>query len=103
MDKPKIDELREYYDNTDTSESLAEAAYDDHVAAADKVMVGITVRFPKPALDKVRAVADARGVKATALIRDIVERSIAGEPQPDLMISVADLQRLITERSKPAA
>lgn len=98
--KTKIDELREYYDTHDTSEELEEATYDDTIA--ESPMVGITVRFPKSALDRVRAIADARGVKVTALIRDLVERAIADE-QTDMVVSVADVQRLIAERSKPAA
>lgn len=98
--KAKIDELREYYDTHDTSEDLEGAAYDDTIVKAP--MVGITVRFPKPALDRVRAIANARNVKVTALIRDLVEQAIADE-QADMVISVADVRRLIAERSKPAA
>jgi predicted DNA binding CopG/RHH family protein len=101
MDKRKLDELREHYDTTDLSESIEAAVLDETVA--DNPMIGITVRFPKSALDRVRAIADERGVKVTALIRDIVERSIAGEPQGDLVIPVAVLQRLIAEQAKPPA
>lgn len=103
MDRAKLDEVREYYDNTDLADHIETASYDDHTVSADKVMVGITVRFPKPALDRVREIADQQGMKVTALIRDIVERSIADEPQADRVIPVAVLQRLIAERSKPAA
>lgn len=100
-DKAKIDELRDYYDNTDTSESIKNATWDDTIT--EDPMVGITVRFPKSALDRVRATADTRGVKVTALIRDLVERAIADDPQANMVLSVADVQRLIAERSRPAA
>lgn len=100
-DKAKIDELRDYYDNTDTSESIKNATWDDMIT--EDPMVGITVRFPKSALDRVRATADTRGVKVTALIRDLVERAIADDPQANMVLSVADVQRLIAERSRPAA
>lgn len=66
-------------------------------------MIGITVRFRKSALDQIRAEAKARGVKTTALIRDLTQAAMAESPREDLIVSVADLQRLITERSRPAA
>lgn len=101
MNNDKINELREHYDNTDMSESMKDAVLDDTIV--ENPMIGITVRFPKSALDRVRAMAEVRNVKVTALIRDLVERGLADEPQPNLMIPVADLQRLIAERSHPAA
>lgn len=101
MDEDKLKALRDYYDNTDLSESIEQAVLDETVT--ENPMIGITVRFPKAALDRVRALADERGVKVTALIRDFVERAIAEEAAPNLVIPVAILQQLIAERAQPAA
>lgn len=101
MNEKRLNELREYYDNTDLSQEIEQAQPDDTTTADP--MIGITVRFRKSALDQIRAEAARRGVKTTALIRDLAQSALADEPGDDLIISVADLQRLIAERSRPAA
>lgn len=101
MNEKRLNELREYYDNTDLSQEIEQAQPDDTTTADP--MIGVTVRFRKSALGQIRAEAARRGVKTTALIRDLAQSALADEPGDDLIISVADLQRLIAERSRPAA
>ncbi|MGB5796294.1 MAG: hypothetical protein WBH51_10945 [Mycolicibacter algericus] len=74
MDQKKLSELRDYYDNTDTSAEIADAELDNEVAQSP--MVGITVRFPVEVLQQVRLLASRNNVKTTALIRRWVEDAI---------------------------
>jgi predicted DNA binding CopG/RHH family protein len=74
MDQKKLDELRAYYDNTDTSAEIADAELDDEVVRSP--MVGITVRLPAELLEKVRQTASQQGVKTTALIRRWIDNAV---------------------------
>jgi hypothetical protein len=47
MDKNKLDGLREYYDTTDTAESVERAAWDERVVGPDEVMVSTSIRLPR--------------------------------------------------------
>jgi predicted DNA binding CopG/RHH family protein len=96
----RLDELREHYDNTDLSDSLETARIDDIVA--DDVLVSTSIRLPKPLLDRVRRRAADAGVPATTLMRQwILDR--LDESQSDAVVSVADLEQFIAQRSHPAA
>lgn len=100
MDRNELEELREYYDNTSLPESVERAVLDDH--CADEVMVSTSIRLPRPLMQQVRQRAQSAGVPATTLIRQwVIDRVAASED--DAVVSVADLQRLIAERSHPAA
>lgn len=74
MDQKELKELREYYDNTDTSAEIADAELDDEIVTAP--MVGITVRLPAEVLQRVRERAAQENIKTTALIRQWVEERI---------------------------
>lgn len=74
MDKKKLDELRDYYDNTDMSAEIADAQIDDEIV--ESPMVGITVRMPAATLQRVREQAASEGIKPTALIRRWVEQRV---------------------------
>lgn len=74
MDKKKLNDLRDYYDNTDTSAEIADAEIDDEVV--ESPMVGITVRMPTATLQRVREQAATEGIKTTALIRRWVEERL---------------------------
>lgn len=85
MDQKKLKELRDYYDNTDMSGEIADAELDDELVPAP--MVGITVRLPAEALQRVRERAAQENIKTTALIRRWVEErvepsSLFGGPSP---------------------
>lgn len=100
MDSNKLDELREYYDSTSLPESVERAVRDDRVA--DEVMVSTSIRLPRSLMQQVRQRAHAAGVPATTLIRRwVIDRLAASDDEA--VVSVADLQRLIAERSHPAA
>jgi hypothetical protein len=67
--------LRDYYDNTSLTSEIAEAKL--NTETVDSPMIGITVRFSKPVLDRVRDIAARENVKTTALVRRWVEEKLA--------------------------
>lgn len=95
-----IDELREYYDNADMSESIRNATED--TAVVDEVMVSTSIRLPKSLMDRVRAQATRAGVPATTLMRQWVTDRL-DDSQSAAVISVRELERFIAERAHPAA
>lgn len=74
MDQKTLNELRNYYDNTDTSGEIADAELDEEVTPAP--MVGITVRLPATRLEQVRKLAAREHLKPTALIRRWVDEAV---------------------------
>jgi hypothetical protein len=47
MDKNKLEGLRDYYDTTDTAESVERATWDERVVSPDEVMVSTSIRLPR--------------------------------------------------------
>ncbi|MGH8828706.1 MAG: hypothetical protein ACRDVZ_14150 [Jiangellaceae bacterium] len=75
---------------------------DDRTIPADEVMASTSIRLPGSLMRRVRERAAEAGVPATTLMREwVLDRLEAREN--DAVVSVADLQRLIAERSHPAA
>jgi len=72
-----IDELRDYYDNDDTSADLerAERVPADAPAASDR-MTTFAVRLPVPVLERVRELAVANQVTTSALLRQWIDAGI---------------------------
>jgi hypothetical protein len=71
MDRKKMLELREYYDNHDTGD---EGGGGEWVTEVDPdPMVTTSLRLPKSLLDEVRRQARARGIRTTALMREWIE------------------------------
>ena len=102
MDKNKLEELRDYYDTTDTAETVERATWDERVVGPDEVMVSTSIRLPRSLMQRVRERAAEAGVPATALMRQwVLDRLEAGEG--DEVVPVADLRRLIAERARRAA
>lgn len=100
MDQDKIEELREYYDNTDVAEHFADAALDTQ--ATEEILVSTSIRLPQSLVNQVREQAAALGVPTTALMRQwVIER--AAQPATPAVVSVADLQRFIAEQARPVA
>jgi predicted DNA binding CopG/RHH family protein len=100
MDKDKIAELREHYDNTDVAEHFTDATVETQVA--DEVLVSTSIRLPQSLVNQVREQAAALGIPATTLMRQwVIER--ATSPSTAAVVSVADLQRFIAEQSRPIA
>jgi hypothetical protein len=102
MDKSKLEELRDFYDTTDTAGSVERATWDERVVGPDEVMVSTSIRLPRSLMQRVRERAAAAGVPATALMRQwVLDRLEAGAD--DEVVPVADLRRLIAERARRAA
>lgn len=74
MEIDKMKNLREYYDNTSLTSEIAAAKL--NAETAESPMIGITVRFSKPVLDRVREVAAKEKTKTTALLRRWVEEKL---------------------------
>jgi hypothetical protein len=72
-----LEQVAEYYDTHDTSADLERAEYEDAVAA--EPMITTSLRLPKPVMDSIRAAADARGMRATVLMREWIEERLARE------------------------
>lgn len=89
MDREKLEELRQYYDNTDTSAEIADAEVDDEIVQSP--MVGITVRLPADVLQRVRELAAKEHVKTTALIRRWIEEATGSgmPPQPAPAVGIS--------------
>jgi hypothetical protein len=89
MDKEKLEELRQYYDNTDTSAEIADAEVDDEIVQSP--MVGITVRLPAEVLQRIRELAANDNVKTTALIRRWIEEATGSgvPPQPAPAVEIS--------------
>ncbi|MGH3503868.1 MAG: ribbon-helix-helix protein, CopG family [Nocardioidaceae bacterium] len=102
MDEAKLERLRDYYDRTDTSETIERARWEEHTVDPDEVMVSTSIRLPRSLMRRLRERAAEAGVPATTLMRQwVMDRLNAGED--DIVVSVADLERFIAERSHPAA
>ena len=100
MDQNKINELREYYDNTDVAEHFREAELDTRTPS--EVLVSTSIRLPQSLVDKVREQAADLGIPATALMRQwVIEKATAAQDAG--VISVSDLQRFIAEHHHPRA
>lgn len=101
MDPTKLAELANYFDNTDLSAEIEESTLDDTIDTAP--MVGITVRLPAAVLNKVREQAGVRGIKATALIREWVEESVAEQADDDSTVKVSELKKLLAHATRERA
>ena len=91
----KLNELREYYDNTDMSEAIDEAVPEEPV---DEILVSTSIRLPKSLMDRVRTHAAQAGVPATALMRQWILDRLDSAPT-DVVVSVADLEQFIASRA----
>jgi predicted DNA binding CopG/RHH family protein len=100
MNGDKLEELRNYYDQTSLPESVERAQRDDRVT--DEVMVSTSIRLPRSLMQQVRERAAAAGIPATTLMRQwVIDRLTASEAES--VVSVDDLKRFIAERAHPAA
>lgn len=98
----KTNELREYYDNTDTSVELEHATLEQPDTTTEP-MVTYALRLPKPVLDGLREAADSRNVRVSSLMRDWLEQRLATEATSESkVVSVDDLLALVAERGHPA-
>ena len=96
MSKPG--ELRDYYDNTDLSENIEAAERLE--PTVDEPMVTYALRLPKPVMDRMREVAEVRGVRVSALMRTWLEERLVQADDEDRCITfqARDLLGFIAER-----
>jgi hypothetical protein len=67
-----------------------------------EVMVSTSIRLLRSLMQRLRERARAAGIPATTLMRQwVIDRLDA--PENEAVVSVADLERFIAERSHPAA
>lgn len=106
MDKQKLEELRNYYDNTDTSDEISDADLDTEIV--ESPMVGITVRLPQDLLQAVREAAAQEGIKTTALIRRWIEdqmhrgKEFAETPRQFIFSDVVTITTTLYTHARPA-
>jgi hypothetical protein len=74
FDRERLERIAQEYETGDASAELERAEYDDSIVA--EPMVTTSLRLPKPVMDAVRAAADARGIRPTALMREWVEQQL---------------------------
>lgn len=99
----KHDELRDYYDSTDTSDRLKDAVLEQPDTATE-AMVTYALRLPTPVLDGLRTAAGARGVRVSALMRAWLEERLGRESGgQQKVVAVDDILALLAERAHPAA
>jgi hypothetical protein len=100
-DRTKLEELADYYDTHDTSAELEDAVLEQ--ASATEPMVTYALRLPKPVLDRLRVVAEARDEKVTTLMRSWLEERLVREESdpPAAVVDVGDLIAFLAERSRP--
>lgn len=96
----RIDELREHYDNTDTSSELDRAEYVPADAPpASERMTTFAVRLPLPVLERVRQIAAEDGVTTSEMLRRWIEDGIAAhDGDDDLDEEIAVLHDMIRRR-----
>ena len=90
MNKAQVDELREYYDNTDLGDVFATGHWEEDEVDPDPMIV-TSLRLPKSLLDWVRARAEQERIKPTALIRHWIEDARAAARAGDDPITVESL------------
>ena len=100
MDDLTAEDLRSHYDNADTSPDLERAELDTTVVT--EPMVGITVRLSTATLDAARVLANERGRRVTALLREWVEERVAEHADDTRVVPIAALKRLIAKSQFPS-
>lgn len=68
----RIEELAEFYDNTDTSELEGEDVTNQGVIMGPEDMEQVSIRLPKEDLEQIKRRAKSAGVGYTTMIRMII-------------------------------
>jgi len=102
MREPEID-----IDATDLSELLADAQLDPVPTPAEPPKVPTSVRLPLAVYERLKQVAEQRGIGHTRLMQQYIEAGLAAEINAEqTMVPLAEVQRVIAQlaaRSAPAA
>ncbi len=91
-----LERVAEHYQTHDTSADLERAEYDGGTTA--EPMITTSLRLPKPVMDAIRGVADVRGMRATALMREWLEQRLAEDADAgEQVIPVSALMAFVAE------
>lgn len=100
MNEKNLEELRNFYDNTDTSDMMDDAQSTDlGVRTGPGAMSAFTVRLPTNVLDAARDIAKRENVPTGVILRRFIEVGVAKAVSDDAVITVTDVWRLIAEKS----
>jgi uncharacterized protein YdiU (UPF0061 family) len=102
IDREQLERIAEDYQTGDASAELDRADYDDSTIA--EPMVTTSLRLPKLVMDAVRAAADARGMRPTALMREWVEQQVVQQATTgERVIPVSALLAFLAEAATQQA
>ncbi len=87
----------------DLSDQMREGDVAEPTGGDTEVMIGRGLRLPVALDTRVRDIADARGMPASALIRQWIEAGIAGEDSDAAVVPLAELEAAIARLSRRAA
>ena len=89
------------------SELLADAQPDLIAARTEPPKIPTSVRLPLPELERLKEIAEQRGIGHTRLMQQYIEAGLAAEVNAEqTMVPLAEVQRAIAQlaaRSAPAA
>ncbi|MBC3179650.1 hypothetical protein [Corynebacterium lujinxingii] len=98
MNEQKLEDIRSYYDNNDTSALMEDAERVDLGDVADPdATVAFTVSMPNRVLRGAREIAAAEGVSTNDVLRRFLEAGANALVESEASIPVSKLLRLIDE------
>ncbi|MGI8677075.1 MAG: hypothetical protein ACR2LX_00015 [Jatrophihabitans sp.] len=98
MTPEQLRELAEHYDNTDLSDHIEHAAWEESEAVGEPMVI-YALRLPKPVIDRLRAAAEDRGIMVSTLMREwLAERLTIETAGKDATVPVSALLALVAER-----
>lgn len=98
MNSEQLRELAEHYDNSDLSDHIEQATWEEPDAVGEP-MITYALRLPKPVIDRLRAAAQDRGIKVSTLMREwLAERLTIETAGNDATVPVSALLALVAER-----
>ncbi|MBI1759427.1 MAG: hypothetical protein HYR62_09420 [Actinobacteria bacterium] len=101
MSHDEVERLAALYESQDTSADLERAELDGSVVS--EPMITTSLRLPKPVMDAIRTAADARGMRATALMREWLEQRLAQQGDTgELMVPVSAVMAFLAEAAARA-
>lgn len=101
MNPEQLRETADYYDNTDLSDHIEQATWEEPGPISEP-MVTYALRLPQPIIDQLRAAAQNRNVRVSTLMREWLEERLAieGTYSSDATVPVSALLALVAERGE---
>ncbi|WP_328338799.1 hypothetical protein [Micromonospora sp. NBC_00421] len=96
--------IKRFHDGDDTFAELIDDSQPVELPAPDTdvPMVSRSVRLPMDTYERVRSVAEARGIGVTTLMRQWIEAGLA-DLDDSATVSLADVRRALAALSRPTA